>query len=73
VKNLPYRDFLAKQLEDPGFVAHYFMSYIEDGTSEEIAEALSKIIRVRRNSDRPKIYEHLFQENRDYLRPSSAV
>jgi hypothetical protein len=73
MNNIPYKEFLDKKLEDPAFAAHYLQGYLEDGTPEEIAEAFSKIIRVRRNSDRPKIYEHLFQENRDYLRPSGVV
>ncbi|MFI5201469.1 MAG: hypothetical protein ACHQNE_03700 [Candidatus Kapaibacterium sp.] len=73
MNNLPYTEFLDKKLEDPAFAVHYLQGYLEDGTPEEIAEALSKIIRARRNSDRPKIYEHLIHENRDALRPSSIA
>ncbi len=73
MNNLPYKEFLEKKLEDPAFAAHYLQGYLEDGTPEEIAEALSKVIRVRRNADRPKIYEHLMQVNRDSFRPLSVA
>lgn len=73
MNNLPYTEFLDKKLEDPAFAVHYLQGYLEDGTPEEIAEAISKIIRVRRNSDRPKIYERLFQENRDSFRPFTTA
>ncbi len=72
MNNLSHQDFLASQLQDPEFAAHYLATYLDDGTPEEIADAMSKIIRVRRNADRPKIYEHLFQENRDSLRANAA-
>ena len=68
MNNVTHQDFLTKQLEDAEFAAHYLAAYLEDGTPDEIAEALSKIIRARRNSDRPMIYERLFQQNRDSLR-----
>jgi|GEM_PF-6502485 len=73
VNNLSHQDFLANQLRNPEFAAHYLATYLDDGTPEEIADALSKIIRARRNADRPKIYEHLFQENRDSFRQSSVA
>ncbi len=72
MNNLSHRDFLAGQLEDPEFAAHYLATYLDDGSPEEIADALSKIIRARRNADRPKIYEHLFEDNQDSFRAKAA-
>jgi len=65
--NLPYQDFLTKKLENPEFAAHYLLTYLDDGTPQEIATAISKILSARRTNDVPKIYELLLEKNRDVI------
>ncbi len=67
MNNLSHQDFLSAQLQNAEFATHYLHGYLEDGTPEEIAEAISKVIRALRDSDRPKIFDSLFQQNRDSL------
>lgn len=66
--NLTHQDFLSKQLENSEFAAHYLATYLEDGTPEEIAGAISKILRARKQTELPKIYESLMNDNREVFR-----
>ena len=55
MNNLPYQDYLTKKLENTEFAAHYLLTYLDDGTPQEIVTAISKILSARRTNDVPKI------------------
>jgi DNA-binding phage protein len=68
MNNMPYAEFLEEKLNDPEFAMHYLMTYLEDGSPEEVAEALAKILRTRKRSEIPRIYEQILQQNWELLR-----
>jgi hypothetical protein len=73
MSNIQYQDFLSKKLEDSEFAANYLLTYLEDGTPQEIADAISKILRARKNKELPKIYAQLIQDNREMLRHAGII
>jgi hypothetical protein len=67
VKNLSHQEHLAKQLQNSEFAGRYLATYLEGGTPEEIAAAISKILLARKKAELPKIYQSLFESNRDLI------
>ncbi|HET6402987.1 MAG TPA: hypothetical protein VFH95_16520 [Candidatus Kapabacteria bacterium] len=72
MNNLPYQEHLNRKLQDSEFAAHYLATYLEDGTPEEIATAISKILYARKEAELPKIYGSLIEHNRDVIRQSGV-
>ena len=47
MSTIPFDDFLAERLKNPEFAAHYLNSILDDGSPEEITDALKAILMAR--------------------------
>ena len=47
MSTIPFNDFLAERLKNPEFAAHYLNSILDDGSPEEIADAVKAILMAR--------------------------
>ncbi|GEM_PF-4800355 len=62
MSTIPLDDFLAERLKNPEFAAQYLNSILDDGTPEEIAEAVKAILAARHESSMPVITKPVVEQ-----------
>jgi len=55
MSTIPFDEFLAERLKNPEFAAHYLNSILDDGSPEEIAEAVEAILKARDERPMPAL------------------
>lgn len=67
MSNLSLNDFLNDQLKDPEFAAEYLNAFLEDGTPEEIAAAMSAILRARNASNSTQRFDPVVKQIQEFM------
>ncbi len=67
MKNRLLSDYLKEQLRNPEFAAEYLNAFIEEGTPEEIAEAMAAILAVRNSSEAKGSFEPVVKQIQEFM------
>ena len=65
--NLSLDDFLKDQLKNPEFAAEYLNALMEDGTTEEIGEAMAAILAAHNASQSPAEFKPVVKQMQEFL------
>lgn len=60
-------DFLRDRLQNPQFAAEYLNTFLEDGTSEEIADAMTAILLARTHSSSKNSFEPVVKQMQEFM------
>jgi len=60
-------DFLRDRLQNPQFAAEYLNTFLEDGTSEEIADAMTAILIARTHSTSKSSFEPVVKQMQEFM------
>ncbi|HET6402771.1 MAG TPA: hypothetical protein VFH95_15410 [Candidatus Kapabacteria bacterium] len=55
MSTIPFENFLAERLKNPEFAAHYLNAILDDGSPDEIAEAVQAILAARDERPLPAV------------------
>ena len=67
IKPRTFDDFLHEQLQNPEFAAEYLNTFLEDGTSEEIADAMTAILIARTHSTSKNSFESVVKQMQEFM------
>ena len=67
MNNIPFDTFLKEQLQNPEFAAEYLNSVLDDGTPEDIAEAMTAILLARTNSNAKSSFEPVVKQMQEFM------
>ncbi|HEY3874044.1 MAG TPA: hypothetical protein VGM92_01085 [Candidatus Kapabacteria bacterium] len=60
-------DFLQDRLQNPQFAAEYLNTFLEDGTPEEIATAMTDILSARTHSNFKSSFEPVVKQIQEFM------
>jgi DNA-binding phage protein len=62
MSTIAFDDFLAERLKNPEFAAHYLNAILDDGSPEEITEAVQAILAARHERPVPSLSEPMVEQ-----------